>query len=658
MFWRTKISRKFICFDLRSCAFLLTLFCVVVFSACSELEKAKPETFYSDSKPPAKQEFRWSNGKMPKTFDPALASAPPETDIVRAIYDGLTEIDSKSLKANPAVAEKWSSSEDHKVWTFDLRQDAKWSNGEKVTAYDFVSSWKRLSEMGEEVPHFELLKNIVGTNVVEKEPEPKKDKKVDIFSIQESTKEIEKKKQEVIQGVTEKKVDKPVENDGILVKKTPSANAENKSVKEVAKNKEKPVDFGVKAVGNYTLEVKLNQPDKEFPRLVAHPIFRPVYNEGKEFESKTLNADIVTNGAFRIFSVGQDGVTLDRAEYYYNKQNIKLDRVRFVPTEDADSALKAYRSGEIDAVTNADFEPLALKILTPFVDFQRTTHSALNFYEFNRKIEPFNDRRVRQALSISIDRKRLSEVEMDGATKPAFNFLPFDEDNGKENLEQQIVKAKSLLEKAGFLNGDGFPTIRLVINRNNIQQRIAKSVAKMWKDNLNVETEIIVKEFDELETAKNSGEYDVIRRGVVLPTSDETANMLALFSPKQSTNIESIESETAEKNYDENNLNKSQNANTNASIIENSNTNTNTNKASQNLFENELLIDTGEDEKIILTEAEAILEVPGIPLYFPRSYSLVKPYVQGFEMNTLDAPLLKDVQINNNWQPKKTNKES
>ena len=79
-------------------------------SACSELEKPKTEPFYAETAPPPKKEFRWSNGKTPKSFDPALASAPPETDVVRAVFDGLTDTDSKNLQVVPAVAEKWEAS--------------------------------------------------------------------------------------------------------------------------------------------------------------------------------------------------------------------------------------------------------------------------------------------------------------------------------------------------------------------------------------------------------------------------------------------------------------------------------------------------------------------------------------------------------------------
>ncbi|MBK6750414.1 MAG: hypothetical protein IPG67_10470 [Acidobacteria bacterium] len=105
--------------------FVCAIFTIAVFSsACTQIEPPKKETFFAVTTPPKAQEFRWSNGKMPKSLDPAQASAAPETDIVRSIFEGLTEIDPKTLKEVPAVAEKWSSSKDHRVWTFHLRKDA------------------------------------------------------------------------------------------------------------------------------------------------------------------------------------------------------------------------------------------------------------------------------------------------------------------------------------------------------------------------------------------------------------------------------------------------------------------------------------------------------------------------------------------------------
>ncbi|CAN5648548.1 hypothetical protein BH24ACI2_BH24ACI2_09300 [soil metagenome] len=620
---------------------------VLLITACAELEKPQPEPFYAETAPPQKKEFRWNNGKMPKSFDPALAAAPPETDVVRAIYEGLTDTNPKTLETIPAIAVDWAASGDNKIWTFTLRRDAKWSNGEQVTAKDFVRSWKRLAKMGDNVSHSKLLNNIVGMQVAEKEETPPQETEEPDLSpkspFNQDLPQIFKKPNPNTAQKTEIKPALPPKQ----------SEADKKSETEVKtkiteKKETKPgTKFGGEAIDNYTLKISLVQPDKDFPALVAHPIFRPIYGDGKEFEGDKLNADIVTSGAFRVFSVGQDGITLDRAEHYWNSGKIELERVRFVPTENAEKALDAYRKGEVDAITNVDFEPLALKLLTPYDDFERTMHSALNFYEFNRENAPFDNRQVREALAIAIERERLSEDEMDGASLPALSFSPFDEET-KIKLRQDTERAKNLLTEAGFPNSENFPKIKLLINRNNMQQRIARSVAKMWKDNLNIETEITVKETDEIEAAKKTGEFDMIRRGVVLPTTDEAANMLAIFPSKESA----AETKTAKKNK-ENETSKIEKPKNNENVSE---------QIKGETFDNENLalgtFENMEENGAILTEDEALAELPAIPLYFPTSYSLVKPYILGFEINTWDAPSLKNVRINYNWQPEKTGGES
>src|SRR5260370_37060746 len=120
------------------------------------------QAFYGVAKTTKSQEFRWSDGGLPKVFDPALATAPPDTDAVRALYEGLTEFDSSASSAVPALATSWSSSTDGRTWTFYLRHDARWSNGDSVTAHDFVRSWKRVLNMGQKSPNARLLSNIEG----------------------------------------------------------------------------------------------------------------------------------------------------------------------------------------------------------------------------------------------------------------------------------------------------------------------------------------------------------------------------------------------------------------------------------------------------------------------------------------------------------------
>jgi oligopeptide transport system substrate-binding protein len=577
---------------------IVAVLAIQIFSlACNDLEKPKTEPYYSGTIPSRKQEFRWSNGKLPKSMDPARAIAPPETDLVRAVFEGLTEIDAKTLKEKPAAAESWTTSEDFRTWTFNLRPDARWSNGKPVTAQDFVRSWKRLGELGDIVTHRDLLKNIVGFPMKKKDLLPPS---TDLLP--SANREIRTESSPLLQ---------------------PRAESVERSANTNTEVGPAPPLFGVSAPDARTLQVLLIAPDRDFAKLVAHSIFRPVFDDG--LADKPLTSDATTNGPFRISAADTSGVTLARSETYWNRESVKLERVQFVATENAEQALTAYRAGDIDAVTNADFEPLALKLLEPFEDFRRRTHAAINFYEINHERPPFDDRRVREALAISIERERLTEGEMEGGTQPALTFLPFGT-NSDVGIVQDKERALALLDEAGFPGGRDFPKMRLVVNRNETQQRVARAVARMWKQNLNIETEIVVKENAELELARNSGDFDLIRRGVVFPTADELMSILAILKPPQHpADTPPVSSDIGVEARDPQNGIAPKPPERSTSI---------------------------ESPDVTMSEANAVYELWAIPLYFPTSYSLVKPYVVGFEMNSLDAPTLSDVSIDAGWQPK------
>lgn len=583
--------------------------------SCMQIQKPVTEPFFAATAPPEKQEFRWSNGKRPKSFDPALASAAPETDIVRSIFEGLTEIDAGSLDAVPAIAEKWSASDDNRIWTFNLRKDARWSNGKRVTAADFVASWKRLQTLGEKTAHRELLKNIVGFDD-KKSPQPESPD----FQHSAPTDLAPVTTSDPFNTNTVSQLDE--------TSITPSEHG-----RDGKKDASTSARLSVEAVNDVTLKVTLELPDKDFPKLVANPIFSPVYGDGAGFKNNPLDKNIVTNGPFVVIESGANSIVVERSNTYWDKAAVELERIKFVPKENAEAALDAYKKGEIDAVTNAQFEPLALKLLEPYEDFRRTKHSALNFYEFNTDKPPFSDRRVREALAIAIDRDRLIETELDSAAQPANDLLPLGEKT-KVALSFDAKKAGDLFEKAGYANGVGFPQIRLVINRNDIQQRVARTVAKMWQQNLNIDTQIVPVENSEIETVRTSGDFDIIRRGVVLPTADELAGMTVIFH--------TIVKETHAQPIDS----------------------TNTDSNDLTALENEIVLPNDDDvatqlenskdknaEPELMTREDALYDLRVIPLYFPESYSLVKPYVYGFVTNALDAPSIKHIGINNAWRP-------
>jgi oligopeptide transport system substrate-binding protein len=548
-------------------------------AGCFLNERVDP--YYGRVAVPSSQQFRWSDGGVPQTFDPAFAAAPPDTDLVRAIFEGLTDYDPKTLTPIPGVATRWEVSNGGRSWTFYLRDDARWSNGAVVTAQDFVSSWQRTVKLGELAPHTDLLANIEGA---EKQP---------AISLSQAA--------------------------------MPQVHSNTSLAQEAGRKGE--TAFGAEALSDRVLRVRLRQPDMNFPALVAHP----VKLGGNIPLGKLPAGELLSNGAFSVTKTETDRVVLARAENYWDKQQVTLQSVEFVGARDTESALAAYRSGEVDAVTNTALEPLAIKLLTPYADFRRTTFGALTYYTFNTAHAPFDDVRIREALAIAIDRDRISTDQTGGATEPAKRFLPQSQTEapkivvGKSDmLEKDEQRARELLAEAGYPDGKGFPIVRLLINRNEQQRVVAQAIATMWHSVLNIQTELVIKNWDDYEAAIRTGDFDVVRRGIVMQTTDELTNIRTLFGESYRPSAAGPETE----NLDEQGTGSS--ASKKSGVVPGR---------------------TLTSRPAIDTEAKALSDLSAIPIYFASSYALVKPYVSGFDANVLDAPSLKKIRIDGNWKP-------
>jgi oligopeptide transport system substrate-binding protein len=623
----------------------LTLAASLLFGGCFHEEKG--ERFYGKVSVPATQEFRWSDGGLPKVFDPARAAAPPDTDAVRALYEGLTDYEPGTLSPVPAVASRWESADGGRRWTFHLREDARWTNGDTVTAQDFVRSWQRTLRLGERAPHANLLANIEGAQA--------------LSAAQDAPAQGGAAPQGGQMGANE------------------PARAETQRQGRGQRTQPTPAPLGVVAVDAQTLRVTLQRPDMNFPALVAHTVFRPVHElspeadlselwyEQNQQNGLTSELGIITNGAFSLSRLAGDTVELARAESYWDAESVKLERVRFVDRGGTEAALAAYRAGEVDAISNAAIEPLAVKLLTPYEDFRRETFAALNYYRFNTSRPPFDDLRVREALACALDIERLSADTLGGATEATRNFLPIPaegvesepaplnddaekagaedkparvdggvergsvEHGGVERRDSEagqfvhnVERARRLLDEAGYPGGVNFPRIRLLVNRNEQQRLVAQAVARMWREALGVETEVVIRPWEEYEAMLRAGDYDVARRSLVMQTTDEETNMLELFG-------EGALAETGVPAADGS---------------------TPVSPPAANATDAPARAQAGTvNESPILTEGQALREVPAIPLHFASSYALVKPYIEGFEPNLLDAPSLKRVRINPEWQP-------
>ena len=155
----------------------------------------------------------------------------------------------------------------------------------------------------------------------------------------------------------------------------------------------------------------------------------------------------------------------------------------------------------------------------------------------------------------------------------------------------------------------------------------------MWRSALNVETEIIQKDWNEYEAAFRSGDYDVARRSYVMQTADESSSLREMLEPDSAPAVTTAQ-------------NAEQAA---ASIEKNGKESTDEVKKGNEKQVNVSIAAT----QPTLSEAQAVKELRAMPIYFASSYALVKPYVVGFETNLLDAPSLKRVRIDTSWQQPK-----
>ncbi|MEQ4583097.1 MAG: peptide ABC transporter substrate-binding protein [Pantoea agglomerans] len=415
----------------------------------------------------------------PASLDPLKAVGLPEIQVIRDLFEGLTNQDAQG-KIVPGVAQSWSSS-DNKTWVFTLRNNARWSNGDPVTAQDFVYSWQRLVDPknSSAFAWFAGLSGIQNAAAITKgEMTPDK------------------------LGVV----------------------AQSKNQLKVTLDR--PVPWFPALVANVAL----------FP--VPQKI---IAQQGDSWASP---GKLVGNGAYQLSErVVNEKIVLTRNPHYWDDAHSVLTKVTFVPINEESSATKRYRSNDIDITESFPKNMYALLKKTLPGEVYTPDQLGTYYYAFNTQKGPTADVRVRKALSWSIDRKVIAEKVLGTGEKPAWHFTPdvtagfkplptFMQQHDQNSLNAQ---AKSLLAAAGY--GPGKPLkLKLLYNTSESHQKIAIAVASMWKKNLGVDVTLENQEWKTYIDSRNSGNFDVIRASWV-GDYNEPSTFLNLLTSGNSSNI-------------------------------------------------------------------------------------------------------------------------
>lgn len=415
----------------------------------------------------------------PASLDPIKAAGLPEAQVARDLFEGLVNQDAHG-KVIPGVATRWQTS-DNQTYIFTLRKDARWSNGDPVTAKDFVYSWQRLVDPKSLSP-FAWFAQLAGIQNAE----------------------------EIIAGKL------PIDKLGVV--------AVDDHTLKVQLNK--PVPYFVSLTANFSL----------------FPVPKAVIEQYGNDWTKTGN--LVGNGAFKLQDrvVNEKLVLVPNDHYWGHKQTV-LTKVTFVPINQESNATKRYLAGDID-ITESFPKNMYQKLLKDIPD-QVYTPDQLGtyYYAFNTQRAPTNDVRVRKALSYAIDRKIIAEKVLGTGEKPAYHFTPdvtagFKPETSllqQQSQEELNEQARALMQAAGY--GPNNPLkLTLLYNTSESHQKIAIAVASMWKKTLGVDVKLQNQEWKTYIDSRNTGNFDVVRASWV-GDYNEASTFLSLLTASHSGNI-------------------------------------------------------------------------------------------------------------------------
>lgn len=286
----------------------------------------------------------------------------------------------------------------------------------------------------------------------------------------------------------------------------------------------KAEDVGIKVIDEKNLEITLENPTPYFKSLLAFPTYFPVDDKvakaTKDWNTKAET--FVGNGPFMMKSWSHnDKIVLVKNPNYWDTKSVKLTELTFNLVEDAKAALTAFEAGQLDGTDNIPISDID-RLRTAGV-LKTSPYLGTYYYRFNTTKKPFNDVKVRQALTLAIDRKALVEQVFKGGQTPAFAYVPGaipDAQAGKDfrtvggdYYKEDLAKAKQLLAEAGYPDGKGFPEVSILYNTNGNHQIPAQAIQDMWSKNLGINVKLTGQEWKVYQQSEQALQYDVARAG-------------------------------------------------------------------------------------------------------------------------------------------------
>lgn len=410
--------------------------------------------YFGSTTPPDEQVLYVSNATEPRSLDPHKTAGVPESTIMLNLYDCLTTYDPRTAEPIPCLAETWDHNADSSVWTFHLRHDAKWTDGNPITAEDFVYSWRRIVNPDTASPYANLLYYVKNGQAL---------------------------------------------NEGTMTDLTQlGIRAVDPYTLEVTM--ERPTAFFIAMTPHYAFTAVPRQAIEKYGDQWLEP------------------ANHVSSGPFRLVKrIPYDRVVLEKWDGHWDAARVKLKRAIFLPIEDQNTAVNLYKANEVYVLAGGgQTVPTAfVRALKGKRDFTISPEYGTYYYSINVKRKPFDNPLVRRALAMAIDKRSICEDFLGAGQIPADNFVPpgtpgYPYPKAPGFDPQQ---ARNLLAEAGYPNGKGFPKIEIFFNTLESHRQIAELVQRMWKENLNIPVELNNQEWQVFQATRESHQFDIARDG-------------------------------------------------------------------------------------------------------------------------------------------------
>lgn len=500
--------------------------------------------------PPA--DFTFINETEVKSLDWAVVTGIPEHRIVGNIFEGLTRLDAKTLEPLPGVAERWDILDDKKTYTFHLRKDAKWSNGEPVTAHDFLYSLRRFLDpqtAAEYAYQAWYLVNARRYSQGAKGIKPGDPVEVELNERPEGA--LPFARGEVLRGKLVR-IDGD-DKDRVFVveingkERKFQAGEKREVLTGIEPCKQVLLDFsevGAKALDDYTIEMQLENPTPFWLQLLNYHALLPVNKTCLETHGSpdwTFAENIITNGPYRVaFRRIRDRIRLVKNEHYWDRDRVKLNVIDALAITPQVTMYNLFATGKVDWITDLPAIVLRELIKSGEAKEELDPKPYLGTYYFllNTKRKPLDDPRVRKALALALDREEITRTATGAGEVPAYSLVPLGipgytpEKFGEENVKE----AQRLLAEAGFPNGRGFPKLEILYNTQQAHQTIAQLIRKQWEKNLGITASTRNEEWGSYQTSIRQMEFDTARRAWIADYIDPNSHLDIMVTDGENNN--------------------------------------------------------------------------------------------------------------------------